>query len=694
MSMPWALPYWGDTVADIATQGALIAEKLLAFGAEQPDVSHVAMGLLNAVVNDDDGFVHSASNTELHQGHQGSFEGNGELLVGYAGWGLGRFANMCMPPLLSFFSFTPPMHIPSQMYARHYMAHTNDSAPFKLGANRLVCGIPDVGAHASTSAADDLGRRLLTPPRDGLNDTACVMSPANILSNVPHVTRDGSKAPAQSEAGWNHGKRLGQTITLTSSMAALLLPIVYEHSAPAVWPADAVLRNNRTGNVVASQRVLALPAENGWLRLTPLASTSFPPGVYEVELTPVVVSSGPQGLSPQDSFYYAPAWVTDIRPPSAGGASVGTFIRQPAVNATSPPGAKLGNANLATRLERAALYILRHMVRNSSSSVQNAGRGNANGAGATLGVFVIPETQYSGAPSRGVNSGSSYYDLLRIGYKSSYINLRMYEGLLAYAELEASGLVPPLPVDGSAQGAANALGADFVAQFVDEASGSVASWIGCTQASSRNSSLLACRDAVGPDADPHQLRVDYDFLPSQALAVQFGLDTANGSVAKKWRAMRDAARVQPGLFQLNLRGLETVSPRLIITSDDWALTDGDGFALRSWSQVGGGRVGVGSGKKGGAGKRHATCRSDRGKQSSVIFSLSLNSRFVLLCTARRGTGKYFAATRPSRLGAATGMATGRTRAKTAASVFWEPARLHTAQRPIPTCLLTWPALPH
>jgi hypothetical protein len=474
------------------------------------------------------------------------------------------------------------------MYARHYMAHTNDSAPFKLGANRLVCGVPDSDTHGPTSAADELGRRLLTPPRAGLNDTACAMSPADVLSNVPHVARDGSKAPAQSEAGWNHGKRLGQTITLTSSMAALLLPVVYEHSAPSVWPTDAVLRNNRTGTVVASQRVLAPPANNGWLRLTPLANTSFPPGVYEVELTPVVASQGPQGLSPQDSFYYAPAWVTDIRPPSAGGASVGTFIRQPAVNATSPPGTKLGSANLATRLEQAALYILRHMVRSGSSSVKNAGHADTNGVGTTLGVFVIPETQYSGAPARGVNSGCSYYDLLRIGYKSSYINLRMYEGLLAYAELEASGLVPPLPVNGSAQGAASGLGADFVTQFVDEASGSVASWIGCTQASSLNSSLLACRDAMGPDADPHQLRVDYDFLPSQALAVQFGLDTANGSVAKKWRAMRDAARVQPGLFQLNLRGLETVSPRLITTSDDWALIDDDGFALRSWSQVGGG----------------------------------------------------------------------------------------------------------
>lgn len=85
MSLPWALPYWSDTVADIATQGALIAEKLLAFGAADPDVRHVALGLLNAAVNDDDGAVHSASNLELHQGRQGSFETNGEFLVSVAG---------------------------------------------------------------------------------------------------------------------------------------------------------------------------------------------------------------------------------------------------------------------------------------------------------------------------------------------------------------------------------------------------------------------------------------------------------------------------------------------------------------------------------------------------------------------------------------------------------------------------------
>lgn len=69
-------------MADMATQGALIAEKLLSFGSADVDVAHVALALLNAPVNDDDGFVHSSTNVQYHQGHQGTFEGNAEFMVG------------------------------------------------------------------------------------------------------------------------------------------------------------------------------------------------------------------------------------------------------------------------------------------------------------------------------------------------------------------------------------------------------------------------------------------------------------------------------------------------------------------------------------------------------------------------------------------------------------------------------------
>lgn len=307
------------------------------------------------------------------------------------------------------------------------------------------------------------------------------------------------------------------------------------------------------------------------------------------------------GLSSLDSFYYAPAWPTDVRVAvRRGGASVATYIQQPAVNATAAPGAGLGSADLATQLSRAAMYIVRRMLRQGSDAaaatrtqppssqppLRRPSPSRPLIRQQDLGIYIVPLAQYSGAPQRGINSGCSYYDLLRIGYKSSYFNLRMYEGLLAYAELEASGLVPPLPVEGGAQGAAAALGKDFVRQFVDGASGSVAAWVACTRADAHNSSLSGCNDAAVHRDDPDQLPVDYGFLPSQALAAQFGLDLPNGTVAKKWREMRDAARVQPGLFRLNLRGLETVSPRLIITSDDWALVDKDGFALRSWAQTG------------------------------------------------------------------------------------------------------------
>ena len=484
------------------------------------------------------------------------------------------------------------------MYARHYVAHTNDTAPLTRGYNRIVCGVPPAGGAADGAA--DARPRLLVPGRQALNDSACTLPPAQLPEALPHVIQDGSKAPARSQAGWNHGKRLGQTLVLAAPMAALRLPLVYAHTSPAVWPTDIVLRSNATGAVVASRRVYAPAASGSWTQLLPAQGAAFAPGAYELELTPVVADEGPMGLSSLDSFYYAPAWPTDVRVAvRRGGASVATYIQQPAVNATAAPGAGLGSADLATQLSRAAMYIVRRMLRQGSDAaavtrtqppssqppLRRPSPSRPLIRQQDLGIYIVPLAQYSGAPQRGINSGCSYYDLLRIGYKSSYFNLRMYEGLLAYAELEASGLVPPLPVEGGAQGAAAALGKDFVRQFVDGASGSVAAWVACTRADAHNSSLSGCNDAAVHRDDPDQLPVDYGFLPSQALAAQFGLDLPNGTVAKKWREMRDAARVQPGLFRLNLRGLETVSPRLIITSDDWALVDKDGFALRSWAQV-------------------------------------------------------------------------------------------------------------
>lgn len=58
------------------------------------------------------------------------------------------------------------------------------------------------------------------------------------------------------------------------------------------------------------------------------------------------------------------------------------------------------------------------------------------------GVFIISDSSYRGTAARGVNSGSAYYDLLRMGYKSLYISLRVLASVLAYNELQPT-LAPP-----------------------------------------------------------------------------------------------------------------------------------------------------------------------------------------------------------------------------------------------------------
>lgn len=392
-------------------------------------------------------------------------------------------------------------------------------------------------------------------------------TPSEVLAGIPGVLRDGSKAPALGSVGWNHGKRLGQTLQLTVPTTELRLPLVYEHQP--LWPTDVVLRDSASGRVLAASRLSTAPtsASVGWMQLTPTSGIHFPAGTYALELTPAALQTAPGGTPAIESFYFAPAWATDTAPSGPGGATVATYVTQPAVNATLPPGTTLASAGLTPRLVRAADYLLKHMLRSDNS---------------TLGVFVIPDAGFRGAAAAGVNSGSSYYDLLRSGYKSSYINARTYQGLLAYADLQAAGLVPELAVEGGAVTAAEALGRDFVRQFVNTTTGAVAAWVAC---STITGNVSTCNASATAAEDTAQSVVEYGFLPVHALAVQLGLDTPDGVVRTRMRQLRDEARVAPGLFRLNTVALESVSPRYWTSSGDWALVDADGFALRSYNQV-------------------------------------------------------------------------------------------------------------
>lgn len=62
------------------------------------------------------------------------------------------------------------------------------------------------------------------------------------------------------------------------------------------------------------------------------------------------------------------------------------------------------------------------------------------------------ESSRAGTLEDGVATGNSYYDLLRMGFASSYMNLRGLEAVMAYAELQAAGFVPSECPSGSSFG--------------------------------------------------------------------------------------------------------------------------------------------------------------------------------------------------------------------------------------------------
>ena len=101
------------------------------------------------------------------------------------------------------------------------------------------------------------------------------------------------------------------------------------------------------------------------------------------------------------------------------------------------------------------------------------------------GIFVINDASFRGTGEPGLNTPSSYWDLIRFGYKSAYINLRVIEALQDYARLTRLGAVPA--IEGLADATAS-IEADFVRQFIRH-DGSLLTWIGC---SAVNGSVCAC----------------------------------------------------------------------------------------------------------------------------------------------------------------------------------------------------------
>ena len=604
---------WGG-IADYACQGGLIAEKLLSMGgaAERAEV----LGWLLTMPVSAAGAAWEAQNSQWHVGTQGAWESSAEALIAL----------------------------------RHAAAHGAAAAPaFSRASERLVCASRDGGASFELA-----GSGVAAP---GLPVAACAMAPAALLAALP---LSGSAACAAAElftdtpsaphpgpdaARDNGGRLLTQALLLpdgaTTHISLALSPRVTGASA---WPSTVSVVDVASGLVVAGA---ALPAGGAppdrWsvLDVRDGKGAPLPAGLYLVVLT-----SAPQGPRPQDSWFLGASWVTNACPAASGGASQATYgasalwLRNASAAANDP---KLVTAFITTPDAAVALEARRLRA----TAAAGGGLGVSIGQQASLllsfvlalssqtpssapgnyDVFVIPDPLFRGSFEDGVNSACSYYDLLRMGFASSYISLRALEAVEAFAELQAAGLVAAACAGsgGSAFGVDNAnvlaaaatpcysapdvlriaetVRAAIGARFSDAATGSFIDWLGCASLGGpAGGSTTDCglADVVGGAPPPGSplTAVRTGFLPTLALAAKLGVPAGGTGEAgvnvtrRAFAAARDEARqgtfYGAGWFHNALRGLEANEggARSLIVHQDWKLQDADGFAIHNISETG------------------------------------------------------------------------------------------------------------
>ena len=408
--------------ADYACQGGLIAEKILAHGGPS-DRAVVAVWLATLPMNND-GKLWEAQNVEWHCRTQGAWESSAEGLIGL----------------------------------RAFAAYAGSSGSLLTApSERLVCASSDGGATF----------HLAGVPQFNVSDAICSVAPRSLPSPPeagdtlgPFFFVDSPMPPSRGPSDgvrlrYNSGRILTQALQLAVPATHLSLALTVHKGA--VWPSNVTVVDVATGKVVADAPVTALGTNWTVVDVRGAGGDPLPAGAYVVALA-AAADSEPAGTSEI-------SWVGNLRTGGAGGgASSATYgdsphwLRDPAAPAANPalietttPGvaealalelrrvrARLtgGGGASPTALGRSvadAASLMLAWTLALSSQVPLAG-GGAGGGG--YDVFVIPDPVFRGSLETATDSGNSYYDLLRIGFTSAYINMRALEGVLAYAELQ------------------------------------------------------------------------------------------------------------------------------------------------------------------------------------------------------------------------------------------------------------------
>ncbi len=604
----FAMRDWNG-IAEYACQGSLIVDKLLFMGG--PSERALVRSWLLTIPLSPSGAAWEAQNTQWHVATQGAWESSSEALL------MLRLA------------------------AAHGAAPALGAAP-----ERLVCASTDGGASFSP-----VGSGAAQP---GLPSGACAAAPGALLAALPLVDGgcgarpqlfvDTPSAPFPGPGGGrdNAGRLLLQAVALPRGVTHVALALTPRATGAGAWPAAVRLFDVATGGEVAGGAVPAGGApREAWTVVDVRGGGGAPPpaGLYLLALS-AGGGAPPPGRRAGDSWFTSPSWVSNACAGApGGGAAAATYGGSPLWlrNASADPAApRLVTAALdegaAVALEAArvraapsggalgvsladtAARLLSHVLALCSLTPTSApGR---------YDVFVVPDPMFRGSLEDGVNSGCSYYDLLRIGFASSYLSLRALEAVGAFLELQTAGLLPRACANGSAVGvdnahalrpgapppcyaavdvaaAASALRAAIGARFSSAPSGAFVDWFGCAALGANGGDTTACGLAgVAGGAPPPRsplTPVATGFLPTLALAAKLGVPAGGvdvGATRAAFAAARDGGRgapfAGPGWFANSLHGLEAApgGARSLIVHQDWRLTDAEGFAVHSPNETG------------------------------------------------------------------------------------------------------------
>ena len=353
-------------------------------------------------------------------------------------------------------------------------------------------------------------------------------------------------------------------------------------------------------------------------------------GRYRVELWPA------EGLqSPEDSIFTSAAWLSTTRnttgideqgPKQHGGSLTFALGTVPGTGQSSSDVVEVPTT-LGARLAAAMRWQLRYattstaVASNNTLDTQHASDRVGNGSDGQVGIMVIREANWRGVGAADVGASSAMWDLIRSGYKDTWLNVRFIKSIDAMLELQESGLVEDATVTHEDLVTAKA---SFVKTFTRRSNsdrhrasaaaetGAYLSWIGCDRVKNdagmmvsgcedKENDITASHGSIPASSEDNEddglVPVAIGFVPALAAAAALNLPSP-GVVAEPGRkrssdgaameeslrlfdAVREAARDVPGRFRTNTLPIERVNVSLWRASSSWHQRDSQGFARRT-----------------------------------------------------------------------------------------------------------------